>query len=55
MIGLSPIGNNSFAKHSVAGKNLVPRPPAKIIAFFIFIAEYVVVVRSAGGATPPLR
>ncbi|SCU18830.1 Uncharacterised protein [Staphylococcus aureus] len=35
-MGLSKIGSISFGIALVAGKNLVPKPAAGMIAFFIF-------------------
>ena len=37
IVGLSTIGNISFAIAFVAGKNLVPNPAAGITAFLTFI------------------
>ena len=37
IVGLSTIGSISLGWAFVAGKNLVPRPAAGIIAFLIFL------------------
>ena len=40
-VGLSTIGSISFGCAFVAGKNLVPRPAAGIIAFLILFSIYI--------------
>src|SRR5699024_10988464 len=44
IVGLSRIGNISLDIALVAGKNLVPRPAAGIIAFLIFIIYIILLI-----------